>query len=199
MWMTFDRIWVKDTRADLLDLFVENLRRVAAFDKHAAGSSLRRAIDKVRSERAVINANFDQIRNLSDSLIFEFGANWAAKRKLRDQVRRWQPLLRTYFLLQVALLHYRLDAEQGQLDQAVEDRVSESQRVLALLADLNDRSKPERASGAEQRADALISQYADRSESSARDDGPAKEQPARLAESMLDVAVSIAQEMRQAA
>ena len=28
----------------------------------------------------MINANFDQIRNLSDSLIFEFGANWAAKR-----------------------------------------------------------------------------------------------------------------------
>ena len=73
------------------------------------------SIDKVRSERAVINANFDQIRNLSDSLIFEFGANWAAKRQLRDHVRRSQPLLRTYFLLQVALLHYRLEAEEGQL------------------------------------------------------------------------------------
>ena len=77
--------------------------------------------------------------------------------------------------------------------------MTESQRVLALLADLKDRSKAESASEAQRRADALIRQYAGLNESPAADDGPAREQPARLAESMLEVAVSIAQEMREAA
>jgi multidrug resistance protein MdtO len=199
MWMTFDRIWVKDTRADLIDLFVSNLRRIAAFDRHAAGDDLRRVIDKVRAERATINDSFDQIRNLSDSLIFEFGANWTAKRRLRDQFRRWQPLLRTYFLLQVALLHYRLEAERGKLDPVIEDRVSQSQEVLSALADLKDRAKADMASEAQQRADSLISRFAELEKASGTGLGTAMDQPARLSQSMLEVAVSIAQEMRQAA
>jgi hypothetical protein len=47
------------------------MRRVARFDRVMSSGDLRSSVDRVRRERNLINASFDEIRNLGDSLVFE--------------------------------------------------------------------------------------------------------------------------------
>ncbi len=138
MWVSFDQIWAKDAALEVLDSFVANLRRLAKFHSSTAEGDLRTAINRSRTERAAINGNFDRIRNEADALIFEFGARWRQKVALRNQVRAWQPLLRTYFLLEISLVHYRLQAPGRLLTPDAETNVAESEALLEQLADLKD-------------------------------------------------------------
>jgi multidrug resistance protein MdtO len=148
----------------------------------------------VRRERALINASFDQIRNIGDSLVFEFGEGWQRKLQMRDHMRRWQPQLRTYFLLQVALLQYRLQSANRTIESEAEQDVRRSEQILSLLADLEDPNKQDQAPQVRQKLYGLVRQFDDvrRQES---DEGRPRNQPVRLSRSMLEVAVSLVKEM----
>jgi multidrug resistance protein MdtO len=141
MWLCFDRIWVKDTAAYVMGLFIDNLRRMADFSKQIASCrDVPEAIDTARSERNIINARFDLIRNENDALIFEFGTNWQRKVKLRNQIRAWQPPLRTYFLLEISLMHYRLQEPERKLPDQEEQCIQASKELLHRLADWKETS-----------------------------------------------------------
>ena len=138
MWISFDRIWAKDAAFEVVDSFVANLRRIAKFHSSTAEGDRPIAINRSRAERAAINANFDRIRNEADALLFEFGKRWRQKVALRNRVRAWQPLLRTYFLLEISLVHYRLQAAGRRLAPEAETNVAESEALLEQLANLED-------------------------------------------------------------
>lgn len=191
MWITFDRIWAKDTLAEMLDAFVANMRRIACYDSIAKGE-LRLIINKARVERATIQSTFDQIRNISDSLIFEFGENWQRKLVARNQMRKWQPQLRTYFIVQVGLLHFRLMSADRSIEPAAEDNVQKSERILSLLADLADRHKEREANDIRQQVKELLDKTGRNSD---REEGEQPSQPLRLSRSMLEVSLSLANDM----
>jgi multidrug resistance protein MdtO len=60
------------------------------------------------SLRETINTNFDKVRSLADGVLFEFGPSRQGDLALRDQIRQWQPQLRTLFVTRIALVKYRL-------------------------------------------------------------------------------------------
>ncbi|MCU1262339.1 MAG: Fusaric acid resistance protein conserved region [Bryobacterales bacterium] len=194
MWMIFDRIWVKDTAQDLMNMLVGNMRRIAYFDQAVNMGDLRSTIDRARHERALVNATFDQIREIGGSLVFEFGAGWRRKIEMRDQVRRWDPQLRTYFLLQVAFLHHRLQSGNRALGPEAEQNVRRSDEILSLLADLEDSKKQDEASRVRQLIHERVKQFDDEGKQESEEALP-RSQPIRLSRSMLVVAVSLAKEM----
>ena len=199
MWLTFDRIWVKDSASDLIDSFVSNLRRIAGFDQPVRGD-LRATIAWVRQERAAINSSFDQIRNISNSLIFEFGSGWHAKKALREQIRQWQPHLRTYFLLTVALFHYRAESSDGTLEPDAERNVRNSRQILLSLAELKDpAAPPPQVRDAARQTDALIQRCEPEVTAGRSENEPLESETMRVSRSMLDIAVSLAEEMREPA
>ena len=199
MWVTFDRLWAKDTAADLIETFAGNMRRIACFDRDINTGELRTTINRAREKRAVIHDNFDKIRNLSDSLIFEFGAGWRRKVQLRDRVRRFQPQLRTHFLMQVALSQYRLQTKDQCLEPEAEQNVRESGKVLSLLADFEDPKKQGAATRLRQELNEEPKPAGE--EGAGERDGQAAgtesagTEAARLAGSMRELAVSLAKEM----
>ena len=141
MYVFFDRFWTEDTAARVLRLFIANLRRLANFSHRVTASgSTRDAIDIARSERSLINNHFDMIRDESDALFFEFGQGWQEKIRLRNQIRAWQPQLRTYFLLEVSLLHFRLGNPDRELSPDAESCLSQSDEMLNMLADWKEAS-----------------------------------------------------------
>jgi multidrug resistance protein MdtO len=66
-----------------------------------------------------INTKFDNVRSLADGVLLEFGPSRRQDLALRDRIRRWQPQLRTLFLMRVASLKYRLQLPGFELPEAV--------------------------------------------------------------------------------
>jgi multidrug resistance protein MdtO len=139
MWLLFDTIWAKDAATQMATLFIRNLRRIAAFHSHIPEGELTAGIDRARVERAAININFDQIRNLGDSVVFEFGADRAWKMELRRIIRALQPQLRAYFLLEIAMLHHEVDSHGGSIGEETAANIELAERVLYALADQAER------------------------------------------------------------
>lgn len=193
MWMIFDRIWVKDSAKDLVEMFASNIRRLAHFDQMVNTGEVRSTIDRVRRERAAIQASFEQARDLSGALAFEFGEGWQRKIEMRDHVRRWQPQMRTYHLLQVALTQYRLETGNLKVGPAAEKALGESERILSLLADWEELRQSGEGFQARQQIEEEIARFEQE-----RNQSPPEEpsnQPVKLARSMLEIAVSLAREM----
>ncbi len=138
MWVLFDQLWAKDALHEMIDTFTANMRRIAAYGKQVITPDLRSAVNRVRAERDLITNNFDQIRNQSDAVIFEFGAGWTRKVALRNKVRAWQPLLRTYFLLQIAVAQYRIQLPERFFDSETEGNLQRGESLLEALADFLD-------------------------------------------------------------
>ncbi len=195
MWVTFDRLWSKDSARDMVDQFVSNIRRIADFDQCVKSPDVRSTINRARRERAAINDTFNAIRDVCDSLIFEFGSGWRRKVQLRDHVRLWQPQLRTYFLLLVALLHYRLQSEDRSLEPEAEQNLQRSEQLLTLLADLKDPAQKDKLPDVRQQVDLRVREF-ERNQLDHAGTASAETQPVRLSRSMLEVAVSLAGEMR---
>lgn len=140
MWVLFDTIWAKDAATEMVNLFVNNLRRVATFHTHIPQTDLAEGINRVRAERAVINSYFDQIRNLGDSVVFEFGPNRRWKLALRRMVRVLQPQLRAYFLLEISMLHHLIESHGERISGETATNIERAEHVLSLLADQAERN-----------------------------------------------------------
>ena len=195
MWVSFDQIWAKDAASEMLDSFAGNLHRLARFHSSTAEGDIRTAINRSRMERAAINGNFDRIRNEADALIFEFGARWRQKLALRNQVRAWQPLLRTYFLLEISLVHYRLQAPGRLLAPDAETNVAQSEALLEQLADLQDSRRKNQIEPAKTSIRQALERAEDRLALGEETGEPANDNTLTITRSMLQVTRDLAKAM----
>ncbi len=198
MWLLFDRIWAKGAVSEMMESFVANIRRLASFDKQFVQDDRRTGVNRSRAARAAISNSFDQIRNEADAVIFEFGAGWEAKVALRNQVRTWQPLLRTYFLLQVALLQYRLLSPNRLLESVTEVNVKQSEDLLRLMASSQDRLHPDAASAASGQLGERVARAREQLNKTRTESAKGQSSPLGISRSMLDVVVSLATHMAEA-
>ena len=65
------------------------------------------AITRIRKLRARITGNFVSVNAQADAVPFEIGPLRSQHMAARDRIRRWQAALRTFFLLELALLQRR--------------------------------------------------------------------------------------------
>jgi multidrug resistance protein MdtO len=106
MWLFFDRLWTRNAVDEMQSLFTKNLERLAELAEQLLEPDQVKAIKRVRVLRDQINSGFDAVRAQSDAVLFEFGPSRARKMQIRDDVRRWQPQIRTLLLVQITAIQY---------------------------------------------------------------------------------------------
>jgi multidrug resistance protein MdtO len=135
MWLVFDHLWGSRAAVEMQKTFVSSLRSLAQLEREPLPGEKRVAIQRCYSLRETINTYFDQVRALADGVLFEFGPSRQKDLTLRDRIRRWQPHLRTLFLIRVALLKYRLRLSGFDLPEPVELAQQEFDEELAKVLD----------------------------------------------------------------
>jgi multidrug resistance protein MdtO len=135
MWLVFDHLWGSRAAVEMRKTFVSGLRSLAQLEREPLPGEKRVAIQRCYSLRETINTYFDQVRALADGVLFEFGPSRQQDLALRDRIRRWQPHLRTLFLMRVALLKYRLRLSGFDLPEPVELAQQEFDEELARVLD----------------------------------------------------------------
>lgn len=138
MWLVFDTLGSKPAAQVMRDLFATNLQLLSELARPwQNGQPL--DVTRFRQLRDKISQNFGSVNAQGDAVLFEVGPHRQRDLALRDRLLRWQPRLRTLFLLETALLQYRAEVRPSDLNQeivraqvAFDDLVS---RKLTSLAD----------------------------------------------------------------
>jgi multidrug resistance protein MdtO len=143
MWLVFDQLWGIPASVEMKKAFSNNLRLLAQLAREPLSEDIPAAVKRGFALRETINANFDQLRGLADGVLFEFGPRRMQDLASRDRIRRWQPQLRTLFLMRLGAIKYRLKFPGFELPEAMslaqktyDDR---SARLLEEIADSVDR------------------------------------------------------------
>jgi multidrug resistance protein MdtO len=107
MWLVFETLGSKPAVQVMRELFAENLHLMAEYGRpwpHGKPPDLR----KIRTLRENISQNFLAVNQQADAVLFEIGRSRDQSLAVRRRLRGWQPQLRSLFLLEIALLQYRL-------------------------------------------------------------------------------------------
>jgi len=119
MWLVFDQLWGAPAVVEMKNAFISLLRSLAKLAREPVAEKPQAAIEQTYALRETINNGFDQVRALSDAVLFEFGASRQQDLAFRSRIARWQPQLRMLFITRVALLKYRLQLPGFELPQPV--------------------------------------------------------------------------------
>ena len=140
MWLVFDKFWSQPAGVAMKKAFISTLRVMAQFVKEPAGKDRRSAMLRNIALRETISADLDNVRQVADGVLFEFGPSRVADLALRDRIRQWQPQLRMIFLIRIVLWRYRLRLPGFELPESIEPAQQEfDDRVGAVLEGIADR------------------------------------------------------------
>jgi len=138
MWLLFDRLWVRNALDEMQRIFARNLDMFAELTEQLLVEDQIKAIKRMRTLRDQLNAGFDAVRAQSDAVLFEFGASRRRKLEIREDIRRWQPAIRTLLLVQITSAQYlsqnplkQLPAPIADAGVALEEAIAQAMRALA--------------------------------------------------------------------
>jgi multidrug resistance protein MdtO len=178
MWLAFDQLWSAPAGVQLKRTFVAGLRLLAQLAREPASRDLKIAIERSYSLRETINAQFDKVRSLADGVLFEFGPSRQRDLALRDQIRRWQPQLRSLFMMRNASWKYRAELPGFELPERVRLRHQayddHSARMLEEMAEQIDCNAPHSGNSIEESHELL-----NRTIEEIEGEGPAQLPPGR--------------------
>ncbi len=147
MWLVFDQLWGHAAGVEMKRTFISAFRLLAQLAREPVSTDIRAAIERSYALRETINTQFDKVRSLADGVLFEFGPSRQQDLAMRDRIRRWQPQLRTLFLMRIASLKYRLQLPGFELPEAVhlsqQEYDNRSARLLEEMADRIEGSSPQ--------------------------------------------------------
>jgi multidrug resistance protein MdtO len=106
MWLIYDRLWVKNALDEMQMIFARNLEMFAELAEQLLQKDQIKAIKRIRQLRDQLNAGFQAVTAQSDAIPFEFGPSRSQKMQIREDVRRWQPSIRTLLQVQVTSAQY---------------------------------------------------------------------------------------------
>ncbi len=119
MWLFFDRLWVRNALDEMQAIFARNLEALAQLAEQLLEQDQVKAIRRVRQLRDQLNTGFEAVRAQSDAVLFEFGPSRAHKLRIRDDVKRWQPQVRTLLLVQITAIQYLAQKPLSELPEPV--------------------------------------------------------------------------------
>ena len=134
MWLLYDRLWRRNALDEMQAVFARNLRDFAELTEQLLKEDRNEAVRRFRQLRDQINTGFDTVRAQADAVLFEFGPSRGHKLKIRDDIRRWQPSLRTLLQVQITLAQYRLQKPLRELPQSVAEAQVGFERDTVRLA-----------------------------------------------------------------
>jgi multidrug resistance protein MdtO len=118
MWLCFETLGAKPAVQVMRELFAENLHLMAEYARpwpHGKPADLQ----KIRTMREKISQNFLGVVSQADAVLFEIGRSRDHSLAVRRRLLGWQPQLRSLFLMEVALLQYRLQISPQDLPAPV--------------------------------------------------------------------------------
>ncbi len=146
MWLVFDQLWSAPAGVAMKKAFISGLRLLAQLTREPISSDLRTAIERSYFLRETTNAQFDKVRFLADAVLFEFGPSRNRDLALRSSIRKWQPQLRTLFMMRFASWKYRLQVPGFEFPAKVSVRQAaydeQSAQMLEEMADCMEGDRP---------------------------------------------------------
>ncbi len=146
MWLVFETLGSKPAVQVMRELFAENLHLMAELGRPWPQGKPA-DLQKIGTLREKISQNFLAVNSQADAVLFEIGRSRDHSLAVRAQLRAWQPQLRSLFLLEVALLQYRLQVSPQDLPAPVlraaihfDNEVSALLEGIARAFRLEDRS-----------------------------------------------------------
>jgi multidrug resistance protein MdtO len=121
MWLLFDRLWVRNALDEMEAIFARNLVMFADLADQLLEPDRIVAVRRIRSLRDRINAGFEAVKAQSDAVLFEFGEERQRKLQIREDVRRWQPAVRTLLQVQITFAQYRIQKPGHDLPAPIHD------------------------------------------------------------------------------
>ena len=119
MWLLVDRLGVRNALDEMERIFARNLEMFAELAEQLLEEDQVAAVLRIRTLRDQINAGFEAVRAQADAVVFEFGADRQRKLRIREDVRRWQPSVRTLLQVQITFAQYRVQKLAKDLPEAI--------------------------------------------------------------------------------
>lgn len=130
MWLVFDTLGAKPASRVMCEMFANNFRLLARLaNPWRPGEPLERK--QIRDLRDQVTMNFSAVNTQADGVLFETGPDRPRALRTREHLLRWQPRLRSLFLLQIAELHYRVQVSP----ESVAPGVVEARRAFDAKAE----------------------------------------------------------------
>ena len=122
MWVVFDQLWGAPAAVEMKRRFISVLRLMGQFARQPDSGDMRQALTRSVALREAINTSLNNVRDLADGVLFEFGPSRQEHLELRDHIRRLAPQLRTLFVMRITSLKYRLQLPGFDLPESVRSR-----------------------------------------------------------------------------
>ncbi len=119
MWLIYDRLWMKNAVDEMQTVFAHNLEMFAELAEQLLEKDQIKAIRRIRQLRDQLNAGFAAVTAQGDAVLFEFGPSRQQKLQIREDIRRWQPTIRTLLQVQVASAQYLVNKPLSNLPEPI--------------------------------------------------------------------------------
>jgi multidrug resistance protein MdtO len=106
MGLFFDLLWVRSAVNEMQAVFAHNLELFAELAEQLLEEDNIKAIRRIRQLRDQINDGFQAVTAQSDAVLLDFSPSRQQKLQIRNDIRRWQPAIRTLLQVQVTSVQY---------------------------------------------------------------------------------------------
>jgi multidrug resistance protein MdtO len=121
MWLVFERFYPKPASDQMIRIFIRNVRLMATLVSESRIGADKETIVQIRRQRDQIYRYFGEVSSQADAVPFETGPERAGHMAARDRIRRWQTTLRTFYLMEIPLLQFRLFGDRTHMSPAFQD------------------------------------------------------------------------------
>jgi multidrug resistance protein MdtO len=97
---------VKSALDEMQSIFARNLELFAELTEQLLEKDQVKSIKRIRQLRDQLTAGFPAATAQGDAVLLEFGPSRRRQLEIRDDIRRWQPTLRTLLQVQIASVQY---------------------------------------------------------------------------------------------
>jgi multidrug resistance protein MdtO len=120
MGLFFDLLWVGKPVNEMQTVFAHNLELFAELTEQLLEKDQIKAIRQIRKLRDQINAGFSAVTAQSDAVLLDFSPARQQNLQIRQDIRRWQPPIRTLLQVQIAAVQYLAQTPLSDLPPPVE-------------------------------------------------------------------------------
>jgi multidrug resistance protein MdtO len=113
MWLVFERLYTRSAGMEMVADFARATRLVASLTQSTERENNQIEIKRIRAVRNDVAALFTSVNAESDAVPFESGPQRRLHLAARERVRRWLSTLRTVYVLELPLLHLRLNRDKS--------------------------------------------------------------------------------------
>lgn len=149
MWLVYERLHPKTAVQQMMETFTLNLDLLGQLSEISISAEQPQSIAQVIRLRTRIYDNFGSVNAQADAIPFEIGPLRNQHMAARDRVRRWQAMLRSFYLLELALLQYTAFTMTQRLTEEAREQIRAfdlccSERLTAMGEHMREQTEESR-------------------------------------------------------